>query len=312
MNKNLLFFVVACSLFVLSIITINIAPIINYGGKDTFFEDWGIENCQLLDDRYKKDKADGFYSLAEQKPKEDQTKRIIDECKKHKVMHGLEYASLITDVCLGFICTLLGLIHFIEPGKPLEKYSGIIGLLAGVITLVLTIIYAVFSIMIFNNEPIRDQSYTILYPNKASLHLSGNKYVYNYDIEKQKDDLDVPYIKYKDLGKKEYNYDSELFKESKVDDSEFSKCHISDFSLFSVDTKKTYGDSYGNTHDCEYIWNTNYYTNISTYNKFIYDRWLTTIIFSIIIAVCGIGLAIFGFLLSKSEGDSGATPLQQQ
>ena len=198
MNKNLIFFIVACSLFVLSIITINLAPIIH--GAD-FFKDWGRDNCQKLDDDYKYLKASDFYK--ERKAEEDRDKRIKDECKRHKAMYGLEYAALIADVCLGFICTLLGLVHFVEPGKSLEKISGFIGLFSGVITLVLSIIYAVFSIMIFNNEPIRSDYIRKLYSNKASLKLIGNQYVYDYDVDKAKDDLDIPYIKYKDLGKKQ-------------------------------------------------------------------------------------------------------------
>ena len=37
-------------------------------------------------------------------------------------------------------------------------------------------------------------------------------------------------------------------------------------------------------------------------NKYVFDRWVSTIIFSCFIAACCIGLAIFGFLLFKSDG----------
>ena len=37
-------------------------------------------------------------------------------------------------------------------------------------------------------------------------------------------------------------------------------------------------------------------------NKYLFDRWVTTIIFSCFIIACCIGLAIFGFLLFKSDG----------
>ena len=40
----------------------------------------------------------------------------------------------------------------------------------------------------------------------------------------------------------------------------------------------------------------------SVSNKYIFDMWITTIIFSCLIIVCDIGLAIFGFLLFKSDG----------
>ena len=42
-------------------------------------------------------------------------------------MYGLEHASLILDVILGFICLILGLLHYFDIGKPFEKVTGIIG-----------------------------------------------------------------------------------------------------------------------------------------------------------------------------------------
>jgi hypothetical protein len=48
-------------------------------------------------------------------------------------MYGLEYSSLIIDVVLGFICTILGLLHYFDVAKPFEKISGIIGLSTGII-----------------------------------------------------------------------------------------------------------------------------------------------------------------------------------
>ena len=44
---------------------------------------------------------------------------------------------------------------------------------------------------------------------------------------------------------------------------------------------------------------------------YIDDRWLTSIIISVFIVACGIGLAIFGFLLFKnSGGSSGHVPVK--
>ena len=107
MNKNFIFFVIACALLVLSIITANVAPIIssrNSGG-------WGISNCQKFDDYYKYYKDNHVYDDDSKKPVEEQRKRKIKECKNHKAMYSLEYVALIVDVSLGFICTVLGLIY---------------------------------------------------------------------------------------------------------------------------------------------------------------------------------------------------------
>ena len=318
MNKNFIFFVISCALFVLSIIAANVAPIISkafvvYNGVNVLAR-WGTANCQKLDDDYKHDKDIlKIYEADGQKPYEEQVKRIIKECKNHNTMYSLEYAALIIDVSLGFICTVLGLIYYLEPGKPLEKQSGLIGLIAGVITTVLTVVYVAFSAMIFSNEPVNREgnNYKILYPNKASVKYNGAKYIFDYDKEKaEKEDLDIPYIKYKDLGKKQYNYDSEIYQSSKDSHSEYKNCRVDDIYTTDFDTfpsPKKYTVTTTDDHECKYLWDTDV-QNSSTDNKYLYDRWLTCIIFCVLIAVCGIGLIIFGFLLFKGSSDSQPSP----
>ena len=316
MNKNFIFFIIACSLFILSIITVNVAPIISKAdsiitvdNRDvSFFEGWGNANCKKLDDDYKyKRDIRKYYDEENKKPEEDQDKRIISECKNHKIMYSLEYAALIIDVSLGFICTFLGLINYLEPGKPFEKNSGLIGLISGIVVAVLTVVYVAFSANIFSNEPIR--YIKKLYSNKASLHYNGvDKYIYDYDEEKAvNDDLDTPFIKYKDLGKKQYNYDSEIFQSSKDSKSEYYHCHFNFETSFPTAIPVKYTIE-ANDHECIYLWNDKNFDNTSINNKFLYDRWLTSIILSVLIAVCGIGLVIFGFLLFTGSNNSEPSP----
>ena len=210
MNKQLFFLRIACSLFVLSIIAINVAPIISKAGTYPYFVQWSNQNCKKLEDDYNYEKDINVYNDPQKKADEKDTKNEIDECKKHKVMYGLEYSAFIIDICLGFLCSFLGLFHFLEPGKSFEKISGLIGVFVGVITAVITVVYLAYSEMIFSNEYVRRQE--ILYQNKASLKYNGNKYVFDYDYDKLKDDHDIKYIKYKDLGIKQYNYDTDIFK----------------------------------------------------------------------------------------------------
>ena len=165
MKKNFIFFVIVCTLLVLSLIAANVIPIISKV-SNRYLIGWGTRNCQILDDEYKHDKDNHAYDDST-KSFEEQTKRIIKECKNHNTMYSFEYVALIVDVSLCFIWTVLGLIYYLEPGKPLEKQSGLIGLIAGVITTVLTVVYAAFNTMIFSNEPLRNIS--ILYPIKASV-----------------------------------------------------------------------------------------------------------------------------------------------
>ena len=52
-------------------------------------------------------------------------------------------------------------------------------------------------------------------------------------------------------------------------------------------------------NDCKYLYLSNPPSGVK--NKYVFDRWVSTIIFSCFIAACCIGLAIFGFLLFKSD-----------
>ena len=279
MDKYLFFFILSSALLIISVITICLAPIINaavtikfYKVDDTtsdinIFEKWSTESCQRLNDEYKHKKDIGGFNGDTNGREETQNKRKINDCKRHKAMFGLEYAALISDVVLGFICMLLGLIHYLEQGKPFETTSGLIGIASGGIATVLTIVYVVYSGIIFNNEYIRDSDSNILYDNHAYLHWNGNKYVYNYD--------------------------SEIYQMSLDTNSEFRNCQ----TYVSLTEQKQYGTS--GAKKCEYIWHSS--LNESVKAKYLYDRWITSIILSVVICVCGIGLAFFGFLLFKGN-----------
>lgn len=312
MNKNLVFFILSGALLVLSVITSCLAPIINKTyGNDNYFENWNIINCQKDDDDYKNEKAhEGFnLELKSEVVREKIVKRRITECKRHKAMFALEYAAFIADIVLGFICFLLGLIHFIEPGNQFEKISGIIGLVSGIITAIITIVYVAFSTLILSNEIIEGKE--ILYPNRAFAHWNGNKYIRDYDEDKAKDeDSDLKFIKYKDLGKIQYNYDSEFYQMTidTTNGNEYKNCQVDNNFDISTEPQKYY--IYDNSKKCEYIWHDSVITNDSTDNKFLYDRWMTTIIFGILITICGICLGIFGLLLFNSKGNSDSSPIE--
>ena len=67
--------------------------------------------------------------------------------------------------------------------------------------------------------------------------------------------------------------------------------------------KLTYIDKSGNQKDCKKIY---YLEDEVDYEyKIIYDRWLTTIIFSCFIAILDIGLALFGFFLMSNSNKGG-------
>ena len=310
MNKNLFFFVFSGVLLILSVVSVYLAPIINKGFGGDYFDNWNLANCDLLNVEYQHKKDSNYYDNPTTALKVEETieKRRIKQCKNHRTMFGLEFSAFIIDIVLGFISSLLGLIHYIEPGKPFEKYSGIIGLITGAITTIITIIYVGFSASIFNNDVVitttSPNNIPILYNNKAYAHWNGEKYIFDYDMTKaEEEDSDIKLVKFKDLGKKQYNYDSDFYKLSSDTNSEINKCNLIETSLSTLTGQ--YND---NGINCEYLWYISTTPNDSNKNLSLYDSWLTTIILGVFISLCGIALAIFGFLLFKNTSNSNTSP----
>ena len=143
--KKTLFLVFSAAIVIFSIISICCAPIIN--GVLTESYSWKTENCKKESDEYKymKDHSGTDDQIKAQK-------KVLNQCNRHKAMYGLEYSSLILDVVLGFVCVILGLLHYFDVAKPFEKITGIIGLATGVIGFVLTLVYICYSGYIFTND----------------------------------------------------------------------------------------------------------------------------------------------------------------
>ena len=297
MNSNLFFFICASAILILSVISICLAPIIN----GILGSEWGTNNCQFLSDDYDYNKKNVFTDKNNDENKKalDKMKGKINVCKREKAMHGLEYASLVCDVVVGGFCAIFGLLHYLEVGLSFQKKTGIIGLITGTIGFILTIVYVIFSSYIFNNDLFYDENNVPigkLYSNGATYKYNGYQYIPNYDIEKALDDDNLRFVKYCELGQKQYNYDSELYKFSEESSSSYRTC------------RSIVGNSKEQINRCDYIWNTR--INEKTEHKYLYDRWITTIILSVFIALFNIGMILFGFFLFSENGTpSGSTPL---
>ena len=303
MNKTLIFFCLACALLFLSIVTICTAPIINH---DLDF--YGNQNCQIYADT--KDKTDGLTD--KQKDLLDRGKNL---CNREKAMYGLEYASFISDLILGFICALLSLLHFFGVGNSFEKFTGIIGLICGIIGFILTLIYIIYSGYIFTHDG------GISYNPDSSPYYNGNDYKLDKDrkyaewddsknqykcLYYDKDDITALYVKYQDLGKKQYNYHKDF--SFPDDDSEYKNCQInshmdsssreSQIWEFCENPQNYYATKHNGCNNLYYNGNNDFG------NKYKYDKWVTTIIFGCFIIALNLGLAIFGFLLFNQTGGS--------
>lgn len=255
-------------------------------------------------------------------------------------MYGLEYAALILDLVFGFSCTLLSLLHFFGVGKSFEKITALIGLISGVIGFILTLIYISYSGYIFTNdnedidydiEP--SASNLIPYSSDATPKLDKNREIAKWNADKKiyeclyydKDDYDSLYPKYKDLGKKQYNYHKDFSfpdENSKYDSCKWSYFistklpqpdppdvpityeSFSIFELCSISLTVTNNQ----LDDCTDLF---YYDNREISNKYNYDKWVTSIIFGCFIILLDLGLAVFGFLMFKeSDSSSGLVTIK--
>ena len=276
MNHTLFFLCFSLGILVLSVIVVCISPVINNARKGSWkISSWRNLNCERYADLEKSEnvKLDDIQKYRRQK----------NLCYKKKAMHDLEYASLVLDIVLGFVCVNLSLLHYFNVGKDFEKKTGLIGLVTGIVCFIITLVYICYNGDVFNNDVAYDDTdrITKLFPNGALCKKVDSSFIPVYYGEK---DPDSQYIKYKDLGKKQYNYDSKYYK-TYLDTP--SSCKGTSCSA-------SCGEDY-------YF----YDASPSNENKDLYDRWLTTLILTIIIDICCVGLSVFGFLLFKSsKGDS--------
>ena len=270
MNKILIFLIISGVVLTFSIITICSAPIIN----KNLSSDWAYDNCQIY-----ADKEETEVSLDEKY----KNKRYKTLCERRKAMYSLEYASFIFDILSGFFCTFLSFLQYLNIGKNFKKNTGLIGLITGIIGFILTFIYFVYSAYIFTND---SSDVTKLYPNGALAKITDSGQILPYSGE---DDDDPHLVKYKDLGQKQYNYDSDYYKIYEKELLLTSGCLETNFI--------------SGTSNCDYIFPSPLEEYQLTFgNKYLYDKWTTTLIFSFLISIFDIGLIIFGLLLFK-EGE---------
>lgn len=281
MNKTLIFFCFSTAILVFSIIVVCISPIINNIKIEQYNWSWSISswrtlNCKLFEDEENKDniQLDDIQKM----------KKMKNICNRKKAMHDLEFAALIINLVLGFVCANFSLLHYLDVGKDFEKKTGLIGFVTGIIGFIITFVYVCYNGYIFNNDIAYGEysgtTYTgkvyKLFSNGAFQKKEGSNYITSFE----NDNSDYSqWAKFKDLGDKQYNYDSKLY-----------KTYHNDGACKTISC------------GCEYC-----YTEpptVYTENKDLHDRWLTTLILSIFIVVCNIGLLIFGFLLFKSSGES--------
>jgi len=281
MNKFLIFFIISSVVFILNIIVLCLSPIINNVNIKTYgwnFSSWRTLNCKFFEDREDFDNIliDDLYSVKKEK----------NLCRRKKAMHDLEYATLIINLFIGFLCSNLSMFQYFKCGKKIPKILGLVGLISGCVGFILTIVYVSFNGYILTNDVAYDGRIFKIFSNGAKYKYISGKYITAYEDNY---DEDGEYIKYKDLGDKRYNYNSEYYK----------------YYLNSPNDCKE--DSFINKNN--YISGCNYIFSkpiLNMENKNLYDRWITSLVFDVFILAGNFGIFILGILIlvgNKGENE---------
>jgi len=162
MNKTLFFLISSVVMVIFTVITISTAPNINGGFPGEYSS---TSNCDALSEEYKYHKDSNKNPSDDDKKELDKEKERVNLCYRQKAFINMEYATLIIDICLAAICAILGLFHFFETGMFFAKYTGLIGLISGVIAFVLTLVYLIYSGIVFTKDHHSEQS--LLFDNGA-------------------------------------------------------------------------------------------------------------------------------------------------
>ena len=302
MNKQVIFLLLSTCIVILSVAIISVGPMTN----SLHGQNWGYQNCALISDKIKLLKGDIT-----------KYKKMKNLCYRQKAMHNMEYTSFIINIILGFLCADLGLIIYLGYGKDFEIQTGVIGLVAGIIGFILTLVYVCYSGYIFT----QDVAYQELDINNSPKYsdvgyvqkLYSNGALYKFELEDPKiskthgnyiavDETNridfANYIRYKDLGKKQYNYNSEYYKKfynfNKNNPVE-STCQVGNEDLKGVVKIKR-----GST-ECDYLYAPPEKEND---HKYLFDRWLSALILACVVLICNLGLAFNGLLLCANFGNS--------
>jgi hypothetical protein len=309
MNKTVMFLLFSTCIVILSVAIIAVGPMTNKMMGDRF----GYQNCALISDKIKLLKGDIT-----------KLKRMKNLCYRQKAMYNMEYTSFIINIILGFVCADLALIVYLGYGKDFEIQTGVIGLIAGIIGFILTLVYVCFSGYIFT----KDAAYQIidfsnpnnptffgcvekLYSNWAKYKFelddpkisnTAGTYITEYETDRS-DDANC--IRYKDLGKKMYNYNSEYYK--KFNDYNKNKPEESYCTLKSLNYDDAAIKGYNVIHktpdnkECEYLYGD---PKTENNNKYLFDRWLAALVLACVVLICNLGLAFYGFMSCSNFGAS--------
>ena len=231
--KNLIFLCIATCIFILSMIVLNVAPIINgLLGKGTYnsngeatSDGWYDKNCELYNDNYNIKKKLSLEDLEEAGITQEKQNEYIEylkegrnKCYRNKAMAGLEHAAFNFNLVFGLISAILGLLKYY--GNNLGKSVTLIWIISGIIEFVLTFVYLIYSGIIFTQD-VANKNYdefddiykdALIKVDSESAHLKWDDSKGGYVcIFYNKDKKDSVYLKYSDYGNKYLNYNKDIY-----------------------------------------------------------------------------------------------------
>jgi hypothetical protein len=134
-------------------------------------------------------------------------------CPSNKMMHKFKYISFYINIFFGILCAILSLLHHYNIARRFERYTGLIGIISGIVGIILTSMFIFYNGLLFTNDDFgKDLIYnTIAAPaqktkkevvsyknNKNEWDNSGKQ---NYNCYYGENDEELTYKKYKELCK---------------------------------------------------------------------------------------------------------------
>ena len=282
MKNTTFILIISLTISVFCIISICVAPVIN--NLLDKFTNWGKLNCEYYSD---------IAEYSSQLNTHFENQKLEKLCRRQNAMYGLEYSAFIINLVLAASLAQLSLMHFFDKGSTFEKTTGLIGFIGGIVTFLLMLVYVCFSGYIFTRDvAFKDvtslepysQAITRLYPNGANKRNIGDStFVTIY--EKDKTD-DSQYVKYKDLGDSQYNYNKKYYE------------------TYYYTQKNGGGNCISiSSSSCDYIYSAPYGDNK---NKYLYNRWCLSLVLAVFIVILNAVISIFGFFIYRG-GENGET-----
>ena len=209
MDKNLIFFFISCC-------TVNFSIIVIY--LDSFISNLLNTNlrnkqCQLFKNF---DEANyyGEKSTSNQEMKskiKTYLKKGKKLCPSNKMMHKFKYASFYANIFFGILCAILSLLHHYNIARRFERYTGLIGVISGIVGIILTSMFIIYNGLLFSNDdfgkdliyntiatPAKNKKKEVVsYKNNKNEWDNSEKHYYNFYYG-QKDE-ELTYQKYKEL-----------------------------------------------------------------------------------------------------------------